>query len=752
MFKRLSFTLSFSLLLWGGVMRAQTPTITAVNGAGTGLLCPGGRAFIQGTNLGGSGAAVTVGGKPAYVLNDSGPANLDVEIPVDAPLGATTLKVGGSAPFNISLVQYAPGMLSDGQADNLAAAYHVAFQAPVTAAFPASPNEQLMVMVNGLGPTNPSVPTGSTTGDNSAVTKTLPTIAVGGQAATVAAAYLDPNSPGIYDVVFTVPAGVAAGTQKITVAIGGSTSPAANLPVATGPVIGIVTNDASYISPALPNGGIAQGSIFILKGNNLGPASLAIAPSAFQTTTVSGTSVSVTVNGTTVAAPMYYTSTGQVAALLPSSTPTGTGTITATYNNQPGPAHPVTVVASALGLYSVTSDGQGVAVVSNPADYSLVTPAKAANCGGLYTSCGAANPGDNLILWGTGMGPVSGNETAGAGVGQNLIPNAPVTVWLGGVKAPVAYAGRAGIGYDQINITIPSNAPTGCAVPLAVQVGSTVSNGLVIPVAVGSRNCTPASAAFATAAIQQEVSAGPVNIGYIDMEKGYSGNSLQDTVSFQFGKITALAAGTQPFFLSIVDDQPAGTCQVYNNLSPGNSNPITGFQSLDAGASFALKGPNSSVTLAAQGGTLSSNGTFLAPGAVTVTGGGGKDIGAFSGTVNIPGFPSLTSPVSANGLTVTAANGMQVSWTGGGGNVIVAISSASDSTFTTGATVACVAPASAGGLTIPAWALSVLPTGSNTNFQTVYGKTSAAFTASGLDFGFISTASQGTSFQGLKIK
>ena len=104
---------------------------------------------------------------------------------------------------------------------------------------------------------------------------------------------------------------------------------------------------------------IAQGSIFVIKGNNLGPATLTIAPSAFQSATLSGTSVNVTVAGTTVAALMYYTSVGQVAALLPSNTPVGTGTITATYSGQTGPPHPITVAPSNVGIFSVTSGRAG---------------------------------------------------------------------------------------------------------------------------------------------------------------------------------------------------------------------------------------------------------------------------------------------------------------------------------------------------------------------------------------------------------
>ena len=91
------------------------------------------------------------------------------------------------------------------------------------------------------------------------------------------------------------------------------------------PVITSVVNAASNIVPGLPNAGIAQGAIFVVYGTNLGPSNISIAPAAFQSTSLSNTSVAVTVNGTTVNALMYYTSAGQVSALLPSNTPTGTG-------------------------------------------------------------------------------------------------------------------------------------------------------------------------------------------------------------------------------------------------------------------------------------------------------------------------------------------------------------------------------------------------------------------------------------------
>ncbi len=88
------------------------------------------------------------------------------------------------------------------------------------------------------------------------------------------------------------------------------------------PVITAIQNAASNIPTGQP---IGIGCIFVIKGSGLGPANISIADAPFQSTSLSGTSVSVTVGQTTVDALMYYTSDTQIAALLPSNTPTGTG-------------------------------------------------------------------------------------------------------------------------------------------------------------------------------------------------------------------------------------------------------------------------------------------------------------------------------------------------------------------------------------------------------------------------------------------
>ena len=90
----------------------------------------------------------------------------------------------------------------------------------------------------------------------------------------------------------------------------------------------------------------------------------------------------------------------------------------------------------------------------------------------------------------SGLGRISGDDASGAGLGQNM-PNLPLKLWVGGVQAEVLYQGRSGccIGTDQIVFTVPDDAPTGCAVPLAVQITpniNLISNTVRMPIAKGA--------------------------------------------------------------------------------------------------------------------------------------------------------------------------------------------------------------------------------------------------------------------------
>ncbi|MBV9397785.1 MAG: hypothetical protein JO062_07385 [Bryobacterales bacterium] len=530
------------------------------------------------------------------------------------------------------------------------------------------------------------------------------------------------------------------------------------------PSIANVMSGVSGNSEVLPNRAIAQGSIFVITGSGLGPTSLAIDPKPFQDTTLAGTFVTVTVGSSTVNVPMYYTSSGKVAALMPSTTPTGTGTVAVTYVGQASSTAPITVVQNDPGIYTFTSDGMGIGIVTYP-DYSLVSPYKAANCGGPDTFCGAANPGDVLTIWANGLGPVN-NELSGGGLGVPM--NLQLTVWLGGQSITPTYQGRSGccISEDQIVFTVPSGVPTGCAVPLALKVGSTISNYTAIPVSNGSRSCTPASPMLTSSVVQTLTSSSaPINYGQISLRRqlASAGNGLQyaDVATGSFAKVTvdpAEVGQVQPLLLSYLDTEPLGTCVVANSLT-GSSSPawISTTNGIDAGR-ITVAGPAGSQILTEHAGfgqptqyvaTLSASGTYLSGGKYTVLAAGGNDVQSFNTGFTVtstPSWPSSEQFTVSNGVNRT--NGVTINWINGSENYFVEIAGrgATDNTLTTGASFSCVVPSSLNTFTVPPSVLLAMPSSAYGEIDFKPTLVPVPISASGLTFGSVTLNYQTTLF------
>ena len=526
--------------------------------------------------------------------------------------------------------------------------------------------------------------------------------------------------------------------------------------ISAAPAITSVQNAASNIPLPLPNAAIAFGSIFVIKGSGLGPPNISIASKPFQATTLSGTSVAIAyLGGRTASGLMYYTSDSQIAALLPSNAVNGVGTVTVTYNGETSPPAPFNVAFRNLGIFTVDSSGQGPAIVTYP-DYSLVSARRSANCGGPSTACGAANPGDTLILWGTGLGPVSGDDATGVGLGQN-IPAVALTLWIGGIQTQILYQGRSGccIGEDQIVFTVPDNVPTGCAVPLAGLItfppngGSILpSNSTVIPIApTGSRDCTPNLQTGSVSLLQDALAGRPANFAEIDLTQPAVGVSISllgraiigysDRVDFTITRL--LTPGMAPFLGSFIEDHPTGTCLTYTPASNTRHNlSFPNVAGLDAGTSFSITGPNGnkSVSGNASGGfgeTLDAAGAYLTPGAYRVSGTGGNDVGSFTANVTVPPAAALTSPVL--GTSINRADGYTVTWTGGTPGARLRILFGWSAAF-----VECYASAADGTFTIPAYALYSIPPLLSGYALFVNVVTSGTFTATGLNLGVINAS------------
>ena len=232
--------------------------------------------------------------------------------------------------------------------------------------------------------------------------------------------------------------------------------------------------------PGLPGGSIARGSIFSIFGTNLGP-SAGVQVSAFPIqTTLGGVSVQVSQGSTTVAALPLYVGAGQVNALMPSNTPLGLVSVRVTFNNTKSNPSTVLVVNSSLGIFSVNGNGMGPGALQNYVSSSSQP---------LNSPRVAATPGQTIIAYATGLGPV--------GFPDNVAPTAgdlPVTVevTVGGLPATVAYKGRTPCcsGLDQIVFTVPQGVPTGCWVPLYVRVNNVVvSNAVTMAISSNGQSC-----------------------------------------------------------------------------------------------------------------------------------------------------------------------------------------------------------------------------------------------------------------------
>ena len=235
----------------------------------------------------------------------------------------------------------------------------------------------------------------------------------------------------------------------------------AALAVSTAPILTAtaVVNAASYAK-----NGVAPGEIVTLFPNNVGPATLTgtgLDASGKVLTEVAETRV--LFDG--IAAPIIYATKNQVAAVVPYEIAGRESTeVQVEYKGIQSVAVTVQVLAAVPGIISVNSQGTGEAV--------------ALNQDGKANS--AANPaarGTIVTLYATGEGQRNPAGVTGALSAANDAPVLPVSMTLGGVPAHLTYAASAPgfIGMMQIDVMIPTTAPTGAAIPLELIVGTAKS-------------------------------------------------------------------------------------------------------------------------------------------------------------------------------------------------------------------------------------------------------------------------------------
>src|ERR1700747_3383549 len=170
---------------------------------------------------------------------------------------------------------------------------------------------------------------------------------------------------------------------------------------AAAPTIDKIQNNYSYILPGLPNYGIAPGSLFLITGSDLADPNTPVLQSSTAPglpLTLNGASISVTVNGTTTHPAMYYATPTAIAAVLPSSTPAGNGTVTVTWKGTDSAPTQIQVVSTAVGLDTYYGTGIGLAVATD------------ATSGPIFTTTTSAKPGQTIVLWGSGLGATTDSD------------------------------------------------------------------------------------------------------------------------------------------------------------------------------------------------------------------------------------------------------------------------------------------------------------------------------------------------------
>jgi len=211
---------------------------------------------------------------------------------------------------------------------------------------------------------------------------------------------------------------------------------------------------AGVANAAGAQAGVSPGTYLSIYGSNFAPANSEWVPWSNYVTNgqlpTSLAGVSVSIGGT----PAYieYVSPGQINVLAPNI---GTGSTTVTVSTAAGTSHafPVTSTAVQPAFFEWGS----YAVATDPSYHWLVKN------GTFSTPTAPAQPGETIILWGTGFGAT----TPPAPVGQATPPNQysvnGVTVSIGGQAATVLGTalspGSAGL--YQVAVTVPASLANG---------------------------------------------------------------------------------------------------------------------------------------------------------------------------------------------------------------------------------------------------------------------------------------------------
>jgi uncharacterized protein (TIGR03437 family) len=490
------------------------------------------------------------------------------------------------------------------------------------------------------------------------------------------------------------------------------------------PAITAVLDAAAYT----PN--IAQGSVFVVKGTNLCPSGVVYGSVPYSSVPLNGVKVTFTPAGGGVATDVYMVYTygagnlNQLAAILPSNVPTGNYNVTVTNAGTVGDPFSATVVAHKFGIISVNGSGAGRAVVQNyvsASQYDLNRYTTGSISGFTYSP---AHPGQIVVIWGTGLGPITNPDNALPGA-IDLRSTLTIQVLINGVAyAPDLYGGRAPTlpGADEIIMTLPADVTVSCLDSLQISVNGQLSNSTTISIAAGSDSACSAPG-ISTATLSNLDQGGNFTVGTLALAAGSDANNgpsiRVDVASEEFLSVNAdgLNAGTGAAPVIVPNNSCVVARQTFAQPT-GAASPIA-FTLLDPGK-VLLNGTNIvNVPLSTEtilngqvAGVTVIAGAVYTAGTYTITGQGGKDVGPFQATIQLVQPLTVTGTI---GKSISRSADLPIAWTGGGNQpVTITATSAAAVPGTTppmidSGVVTCVTTADRGGFTIPTGMLQQLP-------------------------------------------
>lgn len=520
-----------------------------------------------------------------------------------------------------------------------------------------------------------------------------------------------------------------------------------------------VMNRASQVPPDFPGGALAPGAMIQIRGTDLGPSQTVFSEGFPLRTEMGplGTRVLVNEDGQ---CPLFSIEESLINCQLPSDL-TG-AQVRLRVITSVGQSNTITVPLAQGNFGLFTRSGTGLGPGSCQVFTGDPDPFFAYQFVGPDTP---ARQGQTMTCYGTGFGPTdppvpAGQAAAGPAPAQNQ-----VGLFVGERPAQVQYAGRAPgfAGLDQLQFTVPEDAPDGCAVPLRVQIGNQIGNVATIAVNRTGLPCQdPVETPMAGRSVGSVVVAGGLgNLGpgqlgsgsgpggpHMAMGSGPGGvgpggigpRGLHPGIPPHAGGVglganRSMGTDVAPArFMRLgatggpsVGIPPVGSCQLYTQAAgEGSADLFTGpVQYLNAGnldiecsGTHQRLGPDT----VGGGGYLyaASLEQPLGSQTCTLSGSGGPDVGAFGPvTLDVPGPITITTNLPF-GARVNRQNAFQLNWSGGGADEIVMIHGRAflgdlppdgDPTQLRSRAFVCSAPAGAGNFTVPEWVMNGLPAG-----------------------------------------